>query len=254
MTDVVEKAAWLKGERESRGWSAAELARRILTEAVARRDELTLSQQAVSHFEGGHTKTIPRWLRYADAVFGDVAAQEEATRERLERDRAAGDLLGNATPEQIGHIKAYIEAGRVLARHGVVDTVPIASIDLAYGMGGTFADGAVQEDVMHFPRAWVESITYSPPALLTWARGRGDSMAPTINDNDLILIDRSQRRVAEQDAIWALTIGDIAMVKRLRIRGAKVAILSDNDRVSPDDAHVDEVNIVGRVVFVGRRT
>lgn len=131
--------------------------------------------------------------------------------------------------------------------------VPIASIDLAYGMGGTFTDLHVEEQVMQFPRPWVESITHTPPALLTWARGRGDSMSPTINDNDLVLFDRSQKRVLEQDAIWALTVGDIGMIKRLRIRGGEVHILSDNERVPPDTALPEEVNIIGRVVFIGRR-
>jgi SOS-response transcriptional repressor LexA len=139
-----------------------------------------------------------------------------------------------------------------IAEH--LDLVAVASIDMAYGMGGTFAIDHVEESMLHFPRAFIESITRSPANALTWSRGRGDSMAPTIADNDLVLIDRSQRTPREQDAIWALTIGDLAMVKRLRVRGEKVTILSDNDRVPPDEAHPDEINIVGRVIFVGRRT
>jgi phage repressor protein C with HTH and peptisase S24 domain len=141
---------------------------------------------------------------------------------------------------------------RDVAEH--MDLVAVASIDMAYGMGSTFAVDHVEENLLHFPRAFIESITLSPASSLTWSRGRGDSMSPTISDNDLVLIDRSQRTPREQDAIWALTIGDMAMVKRLRVRGEKVTILSDNDRVPPDEAHPDEVNIVGRVIFIGRRT
>lgn len=133
------------------------------------------------------------------------------------------------------------------------DLVPVASIDMAYGMGGTFASDPVDMEVLHFPRPWLETVTSTPPALLTWARGRGNSMSPTIEDNDLVLIDRSDRSVRDQDAIWAITIGDIAMMKRLRVRGEKVTILSDNDRVPPDHAHPDEINIVGRVSHIVRR-
>jgi phage repressor protein C with HTH and peptisase S24 domain len=133
-----------------------------------------------------------------------------------------------------------------------LDLVEIHQIDLAYGLGGTFTDVPIQVEVLRFPRAWVAAITSSPPELLTFARGRGDSMAPTINNNDMILIDRSQRTIREQDSIWALTVGDIGMIKRIRVRGPKVQILSDNDKVSPDEAHVDEVNVIGRVIFVGR--
>nr|WP_315384180.1 S24 family peptidase [uncultured Sphingomonas sp.] len=134
-----------------------------------------------------------------------------------------------------------------------LDLVPIASIDLEYGMGGTFMDVGHDEEVRLFPRGFIETITRSPAALLTFAKGRGDSMAPTINDSDLVLIDRSQRVVREQDALWAFTIGDVGMIKRLRVRGEKVTILSDNDRIPPDEADVDEVHIVGRINFIGKR-
>ena len=78
-------------------------------------------------------------------------------------------------------------------------------------------------------------------------------MSPTIEDNDLVLIDRSDRSVRDQDAIWAFTIGDVAMMKRLRLRGEQVTILSDNDRVPSDSAHPDEINIVGRISHIVRR-
>jgi phage repressor protein C with HTH and peptisase S24 domain len=135
-----------------------------------------------------------------------------------------------------------------------LDLVSISQIDLAYGMGATFADGHVDVDVLHFPRSWIEAITSSPPALLTWASGRGDSMAPTIHDGDLVLLDRSQRRVVEQDALWAYTVGDFGAIKRLRMKGNRVVVLSDNPSVPPDEELAEEVNIVARVIFIGRRT
>jgi phage repressor protein C with HTH and peptisase S24 domain len=131
-----------------------------------------------------------------------------------------------------------------------LELVPIALVDQAYGMGATFADDRIQVEVVHFPKLWIEQLTHTAPAHLAWARGRGDSMSPTINDNDMVLIDRSERRVEDQDLIWAFTIGDMAMMKRLRIRGDKVTILSDNSDVPPDTAHPDEINIVGRVTRV----
>lgn len=133
------------------------------------------------------------------------------------------------------------------------DLVEVQEIDLAYGLGGTFSDVPVEVEVHRFPKVWLERITSSPPSLLTIARGRGDSMQPTLQDGDMVMIDRSQRTVREQDAIWALTVGDIAMIKRVRIRNGVVTLLSDNDRVPPDEATPDEVNVVGRVIFIGRR-
>jgi phage repressor protein C with HTH and peptisase S24 domain len=128
--------------------------------------------------------------------------------------------------------------------------VPIAYVDQAYGMGATFADDGALVEMLHFPEVWVEQLTHSAAINLTWARGRGDSMSPTINDNDMVLIDRSERRVEDQDLIWCFTVGDLAMIKRLRLRGAKVTILSDNKDVPDDTAHADEINIIGRITRV----
>ncbi|WP_422057737.1 S24 family peptidase [Sphingomonas sp.] len=132
--------------------------------------------------------------------------------------------------------------------------VGIQHIDLSFGLGASFTDGPVEIEVLQFPKVWVETITSSPPAFLTWSRGRGDSMAPTIHDGDLVLLDRSQRRVQEQDALWAFTIGDVGAIKRLRVKGDRFQILSDNPSVPPDEEPIDFVNIVARVVFVGKRT
>ncbi|MDQ2763130.1 MAG: hypothetical protein M3Y22_06455 [Pseudomonadota bacterium] len=134
------------------------------------------------------------------------------------------------------------------------DLVAMQQIDLAYGLGAQFVDGHVEVEVLHFPKIWVESITSSPPALLTWARGRGDSMTPTIHDGDLVLLDRSQRRIIEPDALWAYTVGEFGAIKRLRVKGDRVVILSDNPAVPPDEEPIDEVNIIARVIFIGRRT
>lgn len=159
-------------------------------------------------------------------------------------------LEGETDDPEAGALPAPTQ--RDIAEH--LDLVPIAEIDQAYGMGLTFTDNPIKVRVHHFPRAWIESITYSPPSELTIARGKGDSMDPTIRDRDMVIIDRSRRTIDEADAIWALTVGDIGMIKRLRRRGPTVVIQSDNDRVSDEEVHADEVNIVGRIVFIGRRT
>ena len=138
-----------------------------------------------------------------------------------------------------------------IAEH--LDLVPVAVVDFAYGMGGTFADDPVRVEVMQFPAPFMEAMSPTSPALLTWARGEGDSMTPTIGDGDPVLIDRSQRRVEKQDLIWAFTVGSMASIKRLRIQGDRAIILSDNSTVPPDEAMLEEINIVGRVTRVIRR-
>ncbi len=133
-----------------------------------------------------------------------------------------------------------------------LDLVPIAEVDVSYGMGAAFMDDAPLVTIRQFPRDWVGAITTSPSSCLFIARGRGTSMEPTLRNGDMLIIDRSERQVRDQDELWAFTIGDIGMIKRLRIRGEKVTILSENPNVPEDYAHPDEINVVGRVIFIGR--
>lgn len=204
-----------------RGMSQAELARRV-----------GVAQQTIHKLITGGSRSSSHLHKIARELETTAAYLVGET-----DDPSAGALIA-PTPNDIAH---------------QLDLVGIEQIDLAYGLGATFADNPIATEVMHFPRQWVDAITSSPPALLTWTRGRGDSMFPTINDGDLILLDRSQRRVTEQDALWAFTVGDLAAIKRLRIKGDRVIILSDNPAVPPDEEPIDEVNIVARVAFVGRK-
>jgi phage repressor protein C with HTH and peptisase S24 domain len=131
--------------------------------------------------------------------------------------------------------------------------VGIQNITQDFGLGAAFTDSHVEIDVIQFPKVWVDSITSTNPTFLTWTHGRGDSMAPTIHDGDLVLLDRSQREVKEPDAMWAYTIGDTGSIKRLRVKGDRYIILSDNPLVPPDEEPIDFVNIVARVIFVGAK-
>lgn len=131
--------------------------------------------------------------------------------------------------------------------------VGIQFIEQDFGLGATFTNDHAQVDVIQFPKVWVETVSISPPSLLTWATGSGDSMSPTIEHGDMVLIDRSKTDVDEQDQLWAFTVGDTASIKRLRRKGDRYQIFSDNPSVRPDEEPIDFVRIVGRVVFVGKR-
>jgi hypothetical protein len=129
-----------------------------------------------------------------------------------------------------------------------LDLVPIGEVDLETGMAGTDASR-----IHYFPRTWLESISAGPPSMLSIAHARGDSMQPTIGNRDMVIINRAVRTIREQDAIWALTVGDVGMIKRVRMKGEKIILMSDRERIPPDEHHVADVNVVGRIDFVGLR-
>ena len=127
------------------------------------------------------------------------------------------------------------------------DMVPVEIVDLAYGMGGTFLDEDADSRIEEFPLSFLRQFTKSDPSQLLIAEGMGDSMVPTIGPSDLVLIDRGQNTLNINDRIWACAVGEIGMIKRLRVRGEAVTILSDNENVSDDHAADGELHIIGRV-------
>jgi len=132
--------------------------------------------------------------------------------------------------------------------------VPIRELDLTLGMGSTYLDIPVTETVRYYPLDWVRSYTRSPPENLFFAQGVGDSMAPTLLDSDLLLIDCSQRHLSMSDKIWAIAYAGCGMVKRLRpVPNGGVEILSDNQLVPTATAYDGEMELLGRLVAAVRK-
>ncbi|WP_230189317.1 S24 family peptidase [Sphingobium sp. CECT 9361] len=136
------------------------------------------------------------------------------------------------------------------------DTADVQEMDLAYGMGGgTYLDVPVKSTPLTFSRKWLRMFTEAPPEKIFVARGMGDSMMPTILDADIVLIDTSDNRVMAGDKIWAVAYGQTGLIKRLRpMPDGSVKILSDNPSVPSETAYDGELNVVGRVVAIVRKT
>jgi phage repressor protein C with HTH and peptisase S24 domain len=130
----------------------------------------------------------------------------------------------------------------------------VPEFELGYSMGGgsIFSDYR-QTGFVPFQREWLRGFMRGNFADLFVARGSGDSMLPTLMDGDIVLIDTAQKRIDQQDRIWALSYGDLGMIKRVRrLPGGTYRIMSDNPAIDPLDASDDEMHVVGRVVWGGR--
>ena len=84
---------------------------------------------------------------------------------------------------------------------------------------------------------------------------RGDSMSPTIEDGQVILVDRSVRQV-RQDAIYVVSIDHDIRVKRIQKSiGGALTLKSDNPAYAQEllsAADAAKLKIEGRV-FLGER-
>lgn len=136
-----------------------------------------------------------------------------------------------------------------------VDFVQLTEVDVGYGMGGgTFIEEYGEQTPRVFDPTWLREITKTPPEMLFIARGIGDSMMPTLLDNDTLIVDRGQRTITQQDRIWALTYGELGMIKRVRrLPSGQFQLMSDNPSISSIEALADEINVVGRIVWIGRK-
>jgi hypothetical protein len=107
-----------------------------------------------------------------------------------------------------------------------------------------------------FDERWLKSLTPSAPANLSIVRVEGDSMTPTLNAGDDILVDLGDAGQRLRDGIYVLRIDDALVVKRVALNplGRRITIQSDN-AAYPDwpDCGLDEINCIGRVIWSGRR-
>lgn len=154
-----------------------------------------------------------------------------------------GDLGGDA--ETSG-------ANELQARSMGLALVP--ELELGYSMGGgSIFNDYRQTGFVPFQREWLRGFMRGTFADLFVARGEGDSMMPTMLDGDIVLIDTAQKSIDRQDRIWALSYGDLGMIKRVRrLPNGVYRITSDNPVVEPIEVADDEMHVVGRVVWVGR--
>lgn len=134
------------------------------------------------------------------------------------------------------------------------DLVPVREIDLSFGMGATYLDVPITEEVHHFPRAWLRRYTRSSPDKLFFAQGIGDSMQTTLYDSDLLLIDTAQNQLTSADRIWVITYANCGSIRRLRpMPDGSVAMLADNPSIPREVAYDGELSIIGRVVAYQRK-
>ena len=127
-------------------------------------------------------------------------------------------------------------------------------------LGASAGSGALEQDesaagALAFDTRWLRNLG-GRPDMLSLIRVDGESMAPTLNDGDDIMVDRSDGVERLRDGIYVLRMDDVLMVKRVALapgRG-RFSVRSDNP-LYPTWEDIDPalVAIVGRVIWTGRR-
>jgi phage repressor protein C with HTH and peptisase S24 domain len=130
---------------------------------------------------------------------------------------------------------------------------PVLDVQASAGFGASgFSEELEQQFVLD--RQWLSQTLRISGDRLFCIHVSGDSMLPTLEDGDMILVDPAQQQL-QSNSIYVLSHADGLMTKRLQRQGETIQVISDNDSFSdwtlnPDDEHTQ---IVGKVVWCSRR-
>lgn len=131
--------------------------------------------------------------------------------------------------------------------------IPKLAVGASAG-AGAMHDGEALAGKIGFDEKWLRRMGLDP-AKLSLIRVEGESMSPTLNNGDDIMVDNRAAAQAARDGIHVIRLDDMLMVKRLA-QGplGRLSVLSDNPNY-PDWPDVDgaTVTVIGRVVWAGRR-
>jgi phage repressor protein C with HTH and peptisase S24 domain len=107
-----------------------------------------------------------------------------------------------------------------------------------------------------FPLAYLRGALSLRSRELSLIQVIGDSMRPTLESGDTILVDLGDQAI-EQGGVFAIYDGLVTVVKRIeKVPGSdpvEVILLSDNPLHNDYRVLADIVHVAGRVVWVGRK-
>jgi phage repressor protein C with HTH and peptisase S24 domain len=208
--------------------------RKVLERLCAERGE---DFAGLSRFLGKNPAYIQQFIRR-----GTPRRLKEDERRKLARYFGVPESLFGGPVEQESALGILVPVKRVLVR--------------ASAGHGALPGCEREQPYFAFDDRWLKALTSSKPGELSIIRVEGDSMAPTLNDGDDILVDRVGCSEALRDGIYVLRIDDSLLVKRLAIHplGKSVTIQSDNPAY-PDwpDCGLEDVHCIGRVIWAGRK-
>jgi phage repressor protein C with HTH and peptisase S24 domain len=158
-------------------------------------------------------------------------------------------LTGRENPLDAGKDLA-VQSARELAEGDFV-LIPQMRGEIAAGRGLIPDDSA---DIrVAFRRDWIQR--RGDPSRMSLIRVSGDSMEPTLQSGDLVLVDHNHNFLDPSGGIYAVAVNDHIMVKRIQFfpRQNRVKIISDNAvRYEAEEHPADDVNINGKVIWFGR--
>ena len=167
---------------------------------------------------------------------------KEEERRKLARYFSVSETLLGGPPEE------------PLAPNGLV-SIKRHPVTVSAGPGALVSE-ELGKPYFAFDERWLKMLTPTAPEKLSIVRVEGDSMSPTLNPGDEILVDLGDCADRLRDGIYVIRVDDTLVVKRLALHpmGRRVTVQSDNPAYADwPDCDIDEIHCIGRVIWAGRK-
>ncbi|WP_162302413.1 LexA family transcriptional regulator [Tabrizicola thermarum] len=131
--------------------------------------------------------------------------------------------------------------------------VPVYNVEVSAGPG-RIVDLEEHVANLAFSPRYLAEMTAARGRDLAAIRVRGDSMEPTLLDDDMVMIDRTKTSL-DYDGLFVLRFGEALHCKRVG-RGRSrttVQVISDNRIYPPVEMDRSEIEVVGKVLWYGRK-
>ncbi|QLA17724.1 XRE family transcriptional regulator [Desulfolutivibrio sulfoxidireducens] len=115
--------------------------------------------------------------------------------------------------------------------------------------GGSTETGTRTITYLSFRTEWIRS--KGNPEFMSVIRAFGDSMAPTIADGCVVLIDESRRQFVTNKVYYIRHNGQM-YIKRLIGNARDIRIVSDQDQACIPVCEADDFEIIGRCIWMAR--
>jgi len=123
--------------------------------------------------------------------------------------------------------------------------------------GGSLETSGETEGCLAFRREWIKRKTCTSPERLRVMEVHGDSMSPTIDNGDIVLVDEGWQGELKEGLVYVVRKGEEIYIKRYHKGVGCLLFMGDNRdkpfldvKVEPGDE--DGFRVIGRVLWAGK--
>jgi phage repressor protein C with HTH and peptisase S24 domain len=118
------------------------------------------------------------------------------------------------------------------------------------GGGGAYDDEEISDSYIYLNESSVKSLGIQNMKNIDAIKVVGDSMSPTIEDGELVLIDRNDK-IYQESSVFAINTYEGLFAKRLAVNSqGDMDLISDNKSYTAITMPIDEVYIIGKIIGV----